>query len=38
MIDSQEISIIVPGAINKKETPKCLRSIRKLRHIVGLFH
>ena len=29
MIDSKDISVIVQGPINKKETPKCLKSIRK---------
>ena len=30
MIDSKEISVIVQGGIDKKETPKCLNSIRKI--------
>jgi hypothetical protein len=30
MFKSQYISIVVQGAINKKETPKCLKSIRKI--------
>ena len=29
MIDSKDISVIVQGPINKSETPKCLKSIRK---------
>lgn len=29
MIDSQDISVVVQGAISKEETPKCLKSIRK---------
>lgn len=29
MIESKDISFVVQGAINKKETPKCLKSIRK---------
>lgn len=29
MIESKDISVIVQGAISKKETPKCLKSIRK---------
>lgn len=29
MINSKDISVIVQGAINKEETPKCLQSIRK---------
>lgn len=29
MIDTKEISVIVQGAINKTETPKCVKSIRK---------
>ena len=29
MINSNEISVIVQGAIDKTETPKCLKSIRK---------
>lgn len=29
MIDSKDISVVVQGAISKKETPKCLKSIRK---------
>ena len=29
MIDSKDISVVVQGAINKEETPKCLSSIRK---------
>ena len=33
MIDTSDISVIVQGAINKEETPKCLRSIRK--HLPG---
>ena len=29
MIDSKDISVVVQGAIHKKETPECLQSIRK---------
>lgn len=29
MIDSKDISVVVQGAIDKKETPKCLKSIRE---------
>ena len=29
MIDSNDISVIVQGAINKNETTKCLQSIRQ---------
>ena len=29
MIDSKDISVVVQGAVNKNETPKCLKSIRK---------
>ncbi len=28
-MDKKDISVIVQGAVNKKETPKCLKSIRK---------
>ena len=30
MIDSKDISVIVQGSINKKETVKCLKSIKKI--------
>lgn len=29
MIESKDISFVIQGAINKKETPKCLKSIRR---------
>ena len=29
MIKTEDISVVVQGAINKEETPKCLKSIRK---------
>ncbi len=29
MIESKDISVIIQGAINKTETPKCIKSIRK---------
>ena len=29
MIDSKDISVVVQGAVDKEETPKCLNSIRK---------
>jgi hypothetical protein len=29
LIESKDISVVVQGAIDKKETPKCLKSIRK---------
>lgn len=30
MIESKDISVIVQGAINKEETPKCLKSVRNV--------
>ena len=30
MINSNEISVVVQGAIDKENTPKCLKSIRKV--------
>ena len=29
MINSKDISVVVQGAIDKENTPKCLESIRK---------
>ena len=29
MLNTEDISVIVQGAINKEETPKCLKSVRK---------